>query len=127
MLKIKEKIWRKYSKKTGGYTNIVSVFEKYKIGRVSTSDKGYTTIEIVGPKQTFVLVSTSKPLKKLSPPLNDGDNAIVKEMPLFFVTTNKMSYYGSAVTKIQGATHFALDGDELIAYKTSGRGLVEEL
>lgn len=118
---IREKIVRKFNRKTGQYDRVTSVFDKYKIGRVETSINGYKTIEVIGPKQIFVLCQCAKNLKIIAPPLNDGENARVKELPLFFVTTNVKC------TTIQGACHFALDGETLIPYRSSGRGLVEEL
>lgn len=125
-MKIREIFFRKYDKKTNSYSKIVYPFKDYKITRDETSEKGYRTIEVVGPKQTFFLCSTVKPLKKLYPPLRDGENAIVKEMQFFYVT-GVGKYHMPSITKIQGATNFALDGDELIPYVSSGRGLVREL
>lgn len=127
-MKIRERIYRKFDRKTKDYTKLVSLFEKYKIGEVSISDGGYKTIEIIGPKQTFKLIQTAKPLRKLFPPKEDGQNAIVKEMPLFFVTSHG-KYYTASVAKINGASYFAYDADtdELVAYQSSGRSLVQEL
>jgi hypothetical protein len=90
----------------------------YKVGEVDTSDKGFTTIQIYGPKKTFTLCNCVKPLKKISPPLHDGENARVQEFPLFFVLNGKA---------IHGAAFFALDGDTLIPYKSVGRCCMEEL
>ena len=125
-MKIKQVKFRKYERKTGDYTKIVEPFSAYTITRDETSEKGFRTIEISGPKQTFTLCSTAKPLKVLFPPVNDGDSATVKELPFFFVM-GKRKYNFPSVTKIQGASNFALDGDVLIPYVSSGRGLVSPM
>ena len=120
MLKFKQIVWKKFDRKTGDYTKIVEPFAAYQIGRISEKPTG-RTIEVIGPKQTFVLVECRNKLKKLYPPAVEGGNATVEELPLFFVTTNVKC------AKIQGACHFALRGETLIPYKSSGRGLVTEL
>jgi hypothetical protein len=121
-MKIKEKIVRKFNRKTGEYDKEFSVFAKYSIGRVSVSERtGWRAVEVIGPKQQFCLCECAKPLKIITPPTKDGENAGVRELPLFFVTS------AVKVTKIQGCTHFALDGEVLIPYRSSGCGLVEEL
>lgn len=128
MLTIKPKTYRKFNRKTREYDRVVSVFDKYKVGRVSVKESGYQTIEVIGPKQTFVLCQCARPLKIIAPPLKDGENAQQRELPLFFVTSDGRSRFGfPGVTKIQGAAFFALDGEVLIPYRSNGRGLVQEL
>jgi len=126
-MRIKETIINKYNRKTGNFDRKVNVFEKYTVGKMETSEGGWTRIEVKGPKQNFLLCSTFSPLKVCRPGLP------VKELPLFYVTSDANHFYGNprlgfpSVAKIQGATHFALENDELIPYKSSGRGLVSEL
>jgi hypothetical protein len=121
MLTIRPRIYRKFNRKTKQYDRVVNVFEKYKVTRDETSEKGYRTLEITGPKQKFYLTNTARPLKVLAPPTEEGGNATCTEYPLFFVSPMMSS------GKIQGAQYFALDGNELVAYRSTGKGLVEKL
>jgi len=113
MLIIKERFVHKFERKTGQFTKSVNLFAKYQVGDI-TQRESWKTIEVKGPKQTFILCECQKPLKVFKPTGN-------YQLPLFFVMGN------IKVTKIQGADFFALDGETLIPYRSNGYGCVEEL
>lgn len=118
-LTIKERFVHKFERKTGSFSKSVDLFAKYVIGDIKETRPGWRTIGITGPKQTFWLCECQKPLKVYKP------GQPVRELPLFFVNSEGGRF--PKVSKIQGATHFALDGEVLIPYKSSGAGFVEEL
>jgi hypothetical protein len=123
MLTIKEKIVRKFNRKTGEYDKVINLFSKYKV----TDDEAFSVgigaktnwrnVVIQGPKEKFVLCECNNPIKIYRP------EQPVKELPLFFVSRFKQL----GLTKIQGASHFVLDGETLIPYTTCGRGRLTEL
>ena len=124
-MKIKEIVQTRWCRKSATNTKIKKPFEKYQVGLiVKHEDNGnIVTIEISGPKQNFTLVSCYNTLKICKP------DQPVKELKLFFVTSEKnrgFAHRDIICTKIQGASHFALDGDTLIPYKSSRGGRTVE-
>jgi hypothetical protein len=111
----------RYSRKLGTYGPERNLFEKYEVGTIRTNDKGYTFIEIKGPKKTFSLISCAKQLTIISPPEVEGGNAIQKKVPLYFVSP----MHGSG--KLQGAEYFAEIDGELVAYRPAGGGTITPL
>lgn len=122
MLKIRPRMMHgKWSRKLGTYGPERDIFEKYSVGKMLDLKGGYKSIQIIGPKKEFVLMSCARPLTIISPPKEEGGNAQKVEVPLFFVSP--MNGSGS----IQGATYFALINNELVAYKGAGGGCISEL
>lgn len=111
----------RYSRKLKAYGPERDLFEKYSVGTIRKNDKGYTFIEIIGPRKTFALVSCAKPLTIISPPEVNGGPAIQKKVPLYFVSP--MDGSGS----IQGAEYFAEIEGELVAYRPAGGGTIRPL
>ena len=122
-MKIKDITFKRYDKKTSDYTKEIHPFAKYIVSDINENNGTWKTIDIKGPKQNFTLCSVAKPLKVCRPGLP------TKELPLFYVMSAYSRFHCGfpAVTKIQGATYFALENDELIPYCSSGRGLIREL
>lgn len=89
-----------------------NLFEKYKVTNMRISENGTKYIEVTGPKQTYTLVSTMKKLQIVIPPEKDGEKAIKKEVPFFYVSPMTSS------GKIQGADFFAEIDGELVAYRS---------
>ena len=122
MLKIKPRMMHgRWSRKLGTYGAERDLFAKYSVKEVRLLKGGYTSIEIVGPKKSHFLMSCARPLTIISPPLNEGENARKREVPLYFVSP----MHGSG--KIQGAEYFAEIDGELVAYRPAGGGTITEL
>lgn len=119
-MKIRPKIVSRYLRKAGAFGPGRNLFEGYEVVEVRDTKIG-KSITIKGPKKEFTLYQTAKGLTIIAPPANEGENAIQQTVPLFFVSPMKSS------GKIQGAEYFALINDELVAYRSVGGGLVEEL
>jgi len=116
-MKIQEVIVKKFDRKSGDYSKIVNVFEKYTVEKVEDTKIG-KAITINGPRKSFRLYQNVKGLTIVLPPKVDGESAKSIKVPLFYVSP-MMNGAGS----IQGCQYFALINDELVAYRNDSVGL----